>query len=171
MRKYATVILILLPWLAFGQSNHSPLICMPMLQQPALYFSSDHVTAAGFGAGAGVHCIFQQRWVVQVDINLLWGNGNAVPLRLALGWHKQTAHTWRPACFGTFALLTGDRTEVIFDDGQRPVSPTPVAGIRLAPLRFVHPKGFASAMELGYGRSASRGTCLELTVLAIGFHL
>lgn len=171
MRKHMTVMLILLPWLAFGQSNQAPLICMPLLQQPALYLSSDHVTAAGFGAGTGVQCIYQQRWIIQVDINLLWGNGNAVPLRLALGWQKRTAHKWTPAGFGTCTLLAGDRTEVIFEDGQRPVSPTPVAVIRLAPLRFVDQKGFASAMELGYGRSASRGTCFELTVLAVGFHL
>ena len=138
----------------------------PFLQQAGVWFSSDRVTMGGIGAGAGVDLDWSCGAVAQADLSVLWGNGNAVPTRLAIGWAR--GGLWAPAAFGTFGLLWGQRTEVLSESGERPAAPVWVTGARVAPLRFRVPGGFVSALEAGYGVGPDGGRNLELTLLAAG---
>lgn len=100
------------------------------------------------------------------DASILWGNGNAVSTRLALGYQRDGR--WTPVIFGTFGLLWGQRTEVLSETGRRPAAPVWVVGLRTAPLRFESTRGYVSALELGYGVGPDRGRSLEVTLLAAG---
>jgi hypothetical protein len=104
--------------------------------------------------------------VGQTDFSLLWINGNAVSTRVAMGIQRDGR--WSPTLFGTFALLFGQRTEILSESGERPPTPTWIFGIRIAPLCFQSEHGFVSALEAGYGLGPHRGTSLELTVLSVG---
>jgi hypothetical protein len=137
-----------------------------MLQQTGMYFSSDRVTVSGLGIGAGARLVWRKVFVGQADMSILWGSGNALASRLSVGMQRQG--TWSPAFLGTFALLWGQRTEVLTPQGERPPSPVWVLGVRIAPLRFEGPGGSVSALELGYGIGPDRGVALEATILTVG---
>lgn len=142
------------------------LVWTPFLQQTGLYYISDRVTLGGFGLGLGARCVWEKNFVAEADAGLLWGNGTAVPTRLAVGY--QLDGVWSPAVYGTFGLLWGQRIEVLSDLGQRPPAPVWVAGMRIAPLRFSQTGVFASALEFGYGFGPDRGVCFEVTLLSVG---
>ncbi|MBD3225411.1 MAG: hypothetical protein GF313_11810 [Caldithrix sp.] len=141
----------------------------PVLQQTAMYYASDRVTADGIGPATGVNITWNENFIGQIDIGVLWGNGNSVPMRFALGYQK--SGKWNPAVYGTFGLLFGQRTEVLSEDGRRPAIPVWNAGLRIAPLRFESAFGVASAFEIGYGIGPDNGTNLELTILSVGLTL
>jgi hypothetical protein len=163
MIKKILICLTLLISIAHSQSSFR---WTPVLSQSGTYFSSDRVTLAGLGFAAGVQGVYAQNIVAQMDAGLLWINGNAIATRWALGYQKQG--WWSPALFATFALYWGERTEVLAENGQRPATPVWTAGLRLAPLRFAYGRGFASALEFGYGIGPDLGRCFELTVLCAG---
>lgn len=165
MKKNVLLALLLLsiPALAKNKIEYKPL-----LQQTILYFASDRITMGGFVMGAGVHITYNDNWIAQTDASLLWANGNAISTRLALGY--QRGGTWTPAIMGTLGLLWGQRTEILDNNGQRPIAPVWVAGLRSAALRFTNERGYVSALELGYGIGPYKGSCLELTILAAGIN-
>lgn len=139
----------------------------PFVQQTAAYYSSDTVTAGGAGIGAGVRAAAGGNLVAQADAGVLWGNGNSVTTRLALGY--QRAGRWTPALYGTFGLYWGHRTEVLTRSGERPAIPVWVAGVRVAPLRFSGGPAAVSALELGYGAGPDDGRNIEVTILSADF--
>jgi hypothetical protein len=122
----------------------------------------------GFGMGAGVQIMYKEHFVAQTDASLLWANGNAVSTRLAFGYQRHGK--WTPAIMATVSLLWGQRTEILDTDGQRPIAPVWVTGLRSAALRFTNERGYVSALELGYGIGPYKGSCLELTILAAGIN-
>ena len=142
---------------------------MPYMQQNGLYFSSDHITSAGAGIGLGLAAGVGNHFLAQADVNIYWINGNAVSTRLAAGYKR--SGSWAPAVLGNVSLLWGGRTEVLLEDGQRPVSPVAVPGLRIAGLRFENDKGFVSALELGFGFGPYRGACTEVSLLSVGVRL
>ena len=100
----------------------------PLLQQTGLYFFSDRITIEGLGAGAGVLVVRGTHLVGQTDINILWGNGNAFSTRIAAGYQR-SGH-WSPALVASCGLLWGQRTEILAENGERPVTPIWFAGLR-----------------------------------------
>lgn len=165
--KYTSLVVALLSQVVlFGQSSAQ---WMPFAQQSNLRFSSDHVSINGVGFGAGIAAALNQNLILQTDMNVYWLNGNAFKNSFAIGYRKKG--TWSPAVFGTFGVLWGSRTEVLFEDGTRPSPVTCALGLKLAPLRFEHEKGFVSALEFGYAVSKYKGTALELTLLSVGLKL
>jgi hypothetical protein len=141
----------------------------PYLQQYGMYFSSDHITSAGFGSGMGISFCHWKNFLAQADVNVCWINGNAFATRLAAGYKKRGI--WAPALLAQTSLLWGSHTEVLMEDGGRPAFPLPVIGLRLAAFRFESSQGFVSALEAGYGLGPYKGTCVELTFLSIGMKL
>jgi hypothetical protein len=144
------------------------LVWIPVLQQTALYFSSDRVTMGGMGPGAGAQIIWRKNYLAQTDFSVLWANGNAFSTRLAAGYQKNG--TWAPAMLAAFGLLWGQRTETLSETGQLPPAPVWFIGIRGAPLRFQGSFGYASALELGCGIGPDHGLNLEVTILSAGFN-
>lgn len=140
----------------------------PCIQQPIMYFSSDRVTMGGMGIGVGTRFERGKHLIGQTDANIFWANGNAVSTRLALGYQRDGR--WKPALLGTFNLLWGQRIEVLSPTGQRPVTPVWVIGLRCMPLHFKSLRGFASALEIGYGISPDHGMLLEISILTAGFY-
>ncbi len=163
MRK----IILMMLFLAVGLQAETALRMTPFLQQTGTYFVSDRVTADGYGMGAGVQVEFDRHWFARADASLLWLNGNAGAARLAFG--RQRNGHWAPALLASAGLLFGHRTEILFPNGARPVNPVWNAGLRLAPLRFRHGRIVASALEIGYGIGPYNGTCLDVSVLTVGF--
>jgi len=154
---------------ALFAAAQTPVQWMPYVQQNGVYFSSNHVTSTGAGIGLGLAVGVGNHFLAQSDINIYWINGNAVSTRLAAGYKRNG--TWAPAILGNVSLLWGGRTEVLLEDGQRPVSPVAVLGLRLAGLRFENDKGFVSALELGFGFGPYQGTCPEVSFLCVGIRL
>jgi hypothetical protein len=154
---------------AFGATAQTKRTCTPYMQQLGLYYSSEHVTSTGYGLGVGVALGFGDHWLAQTDVNLHWINGNAISTRFAGGYKR--AGKWAPAALANVTVLWGSRTEVLLEDGRRPMSPVPVFGLRLAPLRFENEKGFVSALEMGYGFGPYGGNCPELSLLVLGVRL
>ena len=141
----------------------------PYAQQAGMNYSSDHVTSAGIGFGAGIACLAGKHFLAQTDLNIHWLNGNAVSNRLAVGYVR--SGKWAPAVLGTVSVLWGSRTEVLLDDGREPVAPIAVVGIRIAPLRFQNERGYVSALETGYGFGPYDGRYLDVAIVAIGIRL
>lgn len=154
---------------ALHAAAQTPVKWLPYMQQNGMYFSSDHVTSTGAGIGLGLAVGIGNHFLAQSDVNIYWINGNAVSTRLAAGYKR--SGTWAPAILGNVSLLWGGRTEVLLEDGQRPVSPVTVVGLRIAGLRFENEKGFVSALELGFGFGPYKGTCPEVSILSIGVNL
>lgn len=132
----------------------------------SLYAQADSMArgvevTAGFSAS-----LWNKLLIAQADAGILWGNGNVVPTRLAFG--VQLDGTWSPAILGTVSLLSGQRTEILSESGQRPAIPVWAVGLLAAPLRFEGSWGLASALEFGYGVGPDNGRNLELTLLSIG---
>ncbi len=141
----------------------------PVFQQTALYFTSDRVTMAGLGMGAGAGIRLKPNLVAQIDVNLLWANGNAVATRMAVGYKRNGF--WTPALLSTISILSGQRTEILSEKGKLPAAPVWVIGLRATPLRFESSSGFVSLVEVGYGRGPDHGTNIECTILSVGVHL
>ncbi len=141
----------------------------PYLQNSGIYFSSDHITVAGVGIGAGLACTINEHLIIQGDISDYWISGNAISTRLSAGYKK--SGKWTPCVMGTFSVLWGSRIEILLEDGRRPISPVPVVGIHINPLFFENDKGFVSALEAGFGIGPYNGICPEITILRLGIHL
>jgi hypothetical protein len=142
---------------------------LPCFQQSGMYYSSEHITSAGYGLGAGLAFNYGKHFVAQTDINIYWLNGNAFSSRLLVGYKK--SGKWSPAIYGFFSILYGSHTEVIYEDGRRPEMPVPVIGLRIAPLRFENTKGFVSILEYSSGRGRYKGRLNELSLISIGLKL
>jgi hypothetical protein len=136
------------------------------LHQTGMYYSSDNITSDGFGFGLGVHLLHKSQIAGQADLNILWGNGNAVSTRLALGYEKKG--TWTPGLYGTFNLIWGQRVELLSETGEKPPMPAWAAGIRVTPLKFQTKLGYVSALEFGYGFGPEKGMSLEFSMLSVG---
>lgn len=165
-RSFLSTALLLIACSATAQSA---LTWMPYAQQTGLNYSSDHITSAGIGIGLGVAVRAGDHFLAQTDANIHWLNGNAVSTRLAAGYAR--SGTWAPAVLGNVSVLWGSRTEILLEDGRRPVSPVVALGIRLAALRYQNEKGFVSVLETSYGFGPYDGRCLEVTILSIGIKL
>ncbi len=137
-----------------------------LVQQPGIYYTSTRVTAYGYGLGAGCNVDWKKRIAARADVNILWGNGNLMASRIAIGY--QPKEGWSPGIFITTTLLSGHKTEILDDAGHRPPSAVWATGFRILPLYFEGDKGYASALELGYGFGADQGWCLEMTLLSVG---
>ena len=142
---------------------------IPCFHQSGMYYSSSHVTSAGYGLGAGLAINYGKHLIAQTDMNIYWLNGNALSSRLALGYKKDGK--WSPAIYGYFSLIYGSHTEVLYEDGQRPEMPVGVLGVRIAPLRFENAKGFVSILEYNFGMSQNKGRIHELSLVSIGLKL
>ncbi len=119
--------------------------------------------------GLGIHLIHKSQVAGQVDVNILWGNGNAFSSRFAAGYQRKGR--WTPAAYGTLNLLWGHRTELLSETGQQPPVPVWVIGIRITPLKFQTKNGYVSALEFGYGFGPDNGRSIEFSVLSIGINL
>jgi hypothetical protein len=139
---------------------------LPLLHQALVFLSSDEVTAGGFGGGAGVQGVWRDRLVVQGDVGVLWGAGNAFVTRLAVG--AQRRGRYAPALLATAALLAGRRIEFLDEQGRRPSAPDWAAGLRLAPLRWRGEGAFVSALEAGAALGPAGALWLELGLLTAG---
>lgn len=155
----------------YGATLSSPaeLRVSPLLSQHALLFLSDDVSAGGIGGGLGAQFVYRDLYLAQVDVSVLFGLGNAVATRLALGVQRPRA--WSPAGFLTIGMLTGDRVEFLSDEGARPALPTWSMGVRAAPLRFASELGVVTALEPGIATDYRGGLWFELTMLQVGLFL
>jgi hypothetical protein len=131
-----------------------------------MYYSSENVTSAGVGPGIGLSADFNKHILVETSANIYWINGNAGTFRLAVGYKKNGF--WAPAIYLGLTTIFGDRTEILLEDGSRPIKPIFSIGLRLSPLRFENEKGFVSALEIGYGIGNYNGRNLEISALSIG---
>ena len=165
----STILFACLLFVAAQTSAQTPLRWMPYVQQSGLYHTSEHVTSSGVGIGLGVALRAGDHFVALSDCNIHWLNGNAATTRVAAGYVR--SGTWAPAILGNVSLLWGSRTEILLEDGRRPVSPVAVLGLRIAPLRFENDKGYVSALETGFGLGPYKGRCLEVSILAVGIRL
>ncbi len=161
------IILALLIPMSLSAGGDSSMVVSTHVQQRALYFTSDRVTMMGIGPAIGAQAIWDDRYIAQTDIAILWANGNCVPVRFGFG--IQSSGDWSPAVMGTVSLLWGQRTEVLTASGIRPDVPVWAVGIAVTPLRFRGSFGYASAFELGFGLGPDNGLCFDVNVLSIGF--
>ena len=138
----------------------------PLIQQCGMYYRSDRVTADGVGLGLGLHLLHRTGLAAQTDVNLLWLNGNSIPIRVAIGY--QRSGRWTPAAYLTVDAIVGQRTQILSETGTKPPLPAWSSGIRLTPLKFRTAKGFLSALELGVGIGPVRALNLELTLFSAG---
>jgi len=140
----------------------------PFLQQTGMYYSSDRITSDGLGVGLGLHALHRTGAAGQVDVNLLWGNGNAMTTRLALGYQRKGR--WTPGAYATLNLAWGHRVEILDEMGNPPAMPAWAAGVRITPLKFTAGKGFVSALEIGAGLGPAKAVSLEVTILSAGIN-
>ncbi len=164
--KNILFLVVLLPSVLSAQPGVS---WSAFIQERGLYFRSERVTMAGVGADAGIQAVWNGSYIAQADAGILWGNGNAVPVRLGFGLQKEG--NWSPAVMATFSLLCGDRTEILSKTGLRPIVPIWTAGILVAPLRYERSFGTFSVLEFGTGIGPYRGISFELTLLSAGVRL
>ncbi|MFN8256502.1 MAG: hypothetical protein U0W24_12475 [Bacteroidales bacterium] len=164
MRKI--LIFILSVFIGINSEAQTKLRFIPYFQQSGMYYSSNHVTSAGYGLGTGLAINYGKHLTAQTDMNIYWLNGNALSSRLAVGYKKDGK--WSPAIYGFFSLIFGSHTEVLYEDGKRPEMPVAVVGVRIAPLRFENDKGFVSILEYNYGISRNKGRINELSLVALG---
>jgi hypothetical protein len=165
MRKLFIIISIILASFPIANAQKS-ITWTPFLHQTGMYYTSDRITSDGFGLGLGVHLLHKSQIAGQADVNILWGNGNAVSTRFALGYEKKG--TWTPGIYGTFNLIWGQRVELLSETGEKPPMPAWAAGIRITPLKFQTKMGYVSALEFGYGFGPEKAMSLEFSVLAVG---
>jgi len=157
------ILLCLLPGLTFSQS---PIKINPYVQQFGSYYSSDHINHSGIGFGGGIALSYGKHFISQADVNLLWINGNAVSTRIAAGIKK--GGKWSPALLANITGMWGSRTEVLFENGDRPAIPAASIGFRFVPLRFENQRGFVSLFEFGLGFGAYQGIGYESSLLCVG---
>jgi hypothetical protein len=137
----------------------------PVVQQSVMALVSERVTAGGAGGGIGAQLTWRRHYLAQLDVTWLWGMGNALATRAALGYQRDG--WWSPAAWGTFNLLWGDRIEKLSDEGRRPARPSLGLGARVSPLRFLGAHGSLSALEPGLALNTGGGLWLELTLLQV----
>lgn len=164
--KVKTLFIFLLILCSRPSGAQKNLTFSPLIQQVGMYYSSDRITADGVGLGLGLHLLHRTGLAAQTDVNLLWLNGNSVPIRLAIGYQKKGR--WTPAAYLTVDAIFGQRTQILSETGAKPPVPAWSFGVRLAPLRFQTAKGFLSALELGVGIGPARAWNLELTLFSAG---
>jgi hypothetical protein len=138
----------------------------PLIQQTGIYYSAGHVTSDGYGFGLGLHVIHKSQVAGQVDVSLLWLNGNSVPVRLAIGYQRKG--TWTPAVYGTVNMVFGQRTQLLTESGDKPPVPAWAFGIRVTPLKFKTKTGYVSALEIGCGFGPDKALSLEFSILSAG---
>jgi hypothetical protein len=165
-RTFVSIILLLLGVYSDAQTK---LEIMPCFHQCGLYYSSAHVTSAGYGLGAGLVITCGKSLVAQADMNIYWLNGNALSSRLAVGYKKPG--NWAPAIYATISFIYGSHTEVLYEDGSRPTMPVVVAGFRIAPIRFENTKGFVSILEYSCGLGRYNSMINELSLVSLGIKL
>ena len=165
-RTFAIIILLFLGIYSVAQPK---LGIMPYFHQYGLYYSSVRVTSAGYGLGAGLVINYGKNLVAQTDMNIYWLNGNALSSRLAVGYKK--SGKWSPVIFAHVSFIYGSHTEVLYEDGSRPVMPVIVAGLRIAPLRFENTKGFVSVLEYSIGLGRNNSRINELSLISMGIKL
>lgn len=139
----------------------------PYIQAGGVYYSSNRVTSTGIGPGIGLSVGINEHLLAKSDVNLYWINGNAGSFRLALGYKK--SGIWAPAGYLGLTSLFGSRSEILLEDGSRPVIPLFSLGLQFSPLRFENEKGFVSLLEIGFGFGDCQGKILEVTLLSSGF--
>lgn len=162
-RIFIVLSLIVTGWQGLAQKT---LTWSPLIQQCGMYYSSDRITADGVGFGLGLHLLHHTGLAAQTDVNLLWLNGNSIPVRLAAGYQK--AGKWTPAAYLTVDAIFGQRTQVLDETGSKPPVPAWSFGIRITPLKFSTKSGFISALELGCGIGPERALNLEISLLSAG---
>lgn len=167
MKSIPVLIILLFSWAC--SEAQTRLEVMPCFHQCGMYYSSDHVTSAGYGTGFGLVLNYQKNLVAQTDMNIYWLNGNALSTRLAVGYKR--SGKWSPALFAFVSFIYGSHTEVLYEDGSRPEVPVTVAGIRIAPLHFENSKGFVSVLEYSFGLGRKSSRMNELSLLSIGIKL
>jgi hypothetical protein len=102
-------------------------------------------------------------------VNLLWGNGNAITTRLAVGYEKKG--TWTPGIYGTLNLVWGQKVQLLSESGEKASLPACIGGLRIVPLKFRTKYGYVSALEIGYGLGPDKGRSIEFSILSIGLKL
>lgn len=167
MKRTFIIIILLFFWV--NSDAQTKLGIMPCFHQCGLYYSSDHVTSAGYGLGAGLAINYGKNLVAQTDMNIYWLNGNALSSRLAIGYKK--SGKWSPAIFAYVSFIYGSHTEVLYEDGSRPAMPVTVAGLRIAPLHFENTKGFVSVLEYSCGLGRNNSRINELSLISMGIKL
>jgi hypothetical protein len=145
-------------------------VLSPLVVQGAALFLSDEITAGGAGGGVGIQALYRERYLLQMDVSLLWGLGNSFATRLAVGAQHATGH-WTPAAWVSFGALWGDRMEFLTGAGERPAAPAVSLGLRLSPVRIATDGISVSALEPGVGTDFTGGIWLELGVLQIATRL
>ncbi|HNX86395.1 MAG TPA: hypothetical protein PKN12_05650 [Bacteroidales bacterium] len=164
--KATTLALILLILCTLPCGAQKNLTFSPLIQQCGMYYTSDRITADGVGLGLGLHLLHRTGLAAQADVNLLWLNGNSIPIRLALGY--QRSGRWTPAAYLTADAIVGQRTQFLSETGAKPPVPAWSFGVRITPLKFRTAKGFLSALELGVGIGPARLLNLEVTLFSAG---
>lgn len=164
--KRKNLILIVLSVLCLASYSQKKIFWAPFLHQTGMYYTSDVVTSDGFGLGLGVHVLHKSQVAGQADVNILWGNGNAVTTRLACGYEKKGK--WTPGVYATFNMLWGQRIELLSETGEEPPVPAWVVGFRITPLKFRTTQGYLSALEFGYGLGPEKGRSIEFSILLVG---
>lgn len=167
MRKLC--IVLCLSWLSILVKAQEKVSYTPYFQLGGMYYKSEQITIAGAGPGIGLSIGIDKHLLVKSDINIFWINGNAGSFRVALGYKKNGI--WAPAGYVGISSLFGDRTELLLEDGSRPVSPVFAVGIQVSPLRFEAKKGFVSVLAMGYGIGNYKGKNLEISLLSVGIKL
>jgi hypothetical protein len=163
MRYHLLCLLVLAASPALAKAQSDELRIAPLIVQNAMLVMSDHITAGGVGGGLGLVAVYREVWVAQLDVSALFGFGNAVAARAALG--VQQDGEWSPALGLTFSALFGDRIEFLTGEGQRPPHPAWSVGLRAAPLRFGGTLGEVSLLEPGVATDFSGALWLDLTLL------
>ena len=167
--KRKSLILVVLLSICLSSFSQEKIKWTPFLHQTGMYYTSDVVTSDGFGLGLGVNVLHESQLAGQADVNVLWGNGNAITTRLALGYEKKGR--WAPGVFATFNMIWGQRIEILSETGEEPPMPAWIAGLRIVPLKFQTNKGYVSALELGYGFGPEKGRSIEFSILSVGLNL
>ena len=166
MRK--TGIVLVFCFFSFLVKAQESVCFMPYFQTGGMYYKSEQITSAGAGPGIGLSVEINKHLLVKSDMNIFWVNGNAGSFRVALGYKK--SGIWAPAGYAGVSAIFGDRTEILLEDGSRPVSPVFALGLQLSPLRFEREKGFVSVLEIGYGMGNHKGKNLEISLLSVGIN-
>lgn len=147
-------------------SDPEALGVVPFVRQAFAIHLSRETMAGGAGGGVGAQAIFYERYLAEAEVGVLWLLGNALSIRLGAG--VQRRGTWSPAGLVTGTFLSGDRLELLSEDGSRPPAPNWALGVRAAPLRFMGKTGLASVLEPGIATDFRGGLYLELVVIQAG---
>jgi hypothetical protein len=169
----AGVIVALLARGASAEEGQRSVRMTLFAQSGAVGYLSRVQTAAGIGGGLGARATFDERWLAQVDANLLALIGDVSSARVGVG--LQRSGTWRPAALLTLSAFFGERLRFLTDEHPEPVTlPGLALGAHIAPLRFRAASAEVSAFEIGIGAGwdfPGAGLALNLTLLQVGIDL